>query len=348
MPNNASEIPAENQPTEINDFSSKNNKFALGEATFKSTISFVGISIIALLAGIFITLLLRSSLSMKDFGFSFLWKTTWDPVTGEFGALPFLVGTLLTSFLAILISTPFSLAIAVLLGEYLRRGIFPATIRSVIELLAGIPSVIYGFWGIFFLVPIVQKIEMELGIIPDGVGILTASIILAIMIVPYSASIAREVISMVPAEQKEAAYSLGSTRYEVIRSIIIPYARSGIFAGIILALGRALGETMAVTMVIGNRNSLPHEIIINPDGLLGTMSSWAEGFGAVLSHLAPAIASIFGGSNTMASVIANEFTEATNELYIASLIEIGLALFIVSTIINVIGKETIRRLNKFS
>ena len=182
-----------------------------------------------------------------------------------------------------------------------------------VELIAGIPSVIFGFFGIFVLVPVVRTLEIKLGVEPYGVGIFTSSLILSFMIIPFSASIGREVISMVPSDIKEAAYSLGATKYEVIKNVIIPYAKSGIFAGILLALGRALGETMAVTMVIGNSNFLPKNI--------------------------------FAPSNTMASVIANEFTEATGNLYLSSLIEIGVLLFIVTTIINIVGKIIIRKMS---
>jgi len=269
---------------------------------------------LVLLTGIFVSLLLGSQLSLKKFGFAFLIGTEWDPIAQDFGALPFLVGTLLTSFLAIAISVPFSMAIALSLGEYFRKGVLSSVLRSMIELLAGIPSVIYGFWALFFLVPIVRSMQMQLDVPPYGVGILTASIILAIMVVPYSASVAREVIAMVPSSLKEAAYSVGATRFEVIAHVVFPYARSGIIAGILLSLGRALGETMAVTMVIGNTNALP--------------------------------TGIFSPGNTMASIIANEFTEATEEVYLSALLEIGLVLFVVSMIINIAGKVIIQRLDR--
>ncbi len=289
-------------------------RFALGEKVFRWSLEGFAWIMLALLVGIFITLVIGSRLSLQEFGFSFLVGTNWDPVSGEFGALPFIVGTLITSFLAIIISTPFSLAIALFLGEYFKRGVVSSVLRSMIELLAGIPSVIYGFWALFFLVPLVRSLEMALGVPPYGVGILSAALILAVMVIPYSASVAREVISMVPTSLKEAGYSLGATRFEVISSIVIPYARSGIAAGILLSLGRALGETMAVTMVIGNRNALPD--------------------------------SIFSPGNTMASIIANEFTEATEEIYLSALLEIGLLLFIISMIINIAGKLVINRFNK--
>ncbi len=281
------------------------------EIFFKKALSFSAILMIILILSIFLTLISNSLPSIRVFGFRFLYGKTWDPVFNEFGALPFLLGTIITSFLALLISTPFSLSVSIFLGEYFREGKLSSLLKSLTELLAGIPSIIYGFWGLFVLAPVVRVIEMKLGFPPYGVGIFTASIILSVMIIPYSASIGREVIELVPSELKEAAYSLGATRYEVIRKVILPYARSGIISGIILALGRALGETMAVTMVIGNSNFIPENI--------------------------------FSPSNTMASVIANEFTEAVDDLYLSALIEIGLILFLLTFIINYIGRYIIRR-----
>jgi phosphate transport system permease protein len=288
------------------------SRFTLSEASFRKILVFSGVALVSLLAGIFCSLLYASFPALKSIGLRFLSGTTWDPVTGEFGALPFVLGTLLTSFLALLISTVFSLPIAIFLGEYFRSGPISSFVKAMIELLAGIPSVIYGFWGLFFFVPIVRVIQIEVGVPPYGVGILTASLILAIMIIPYSASLGREMIALVPSDLKEAALSLGATRFEVIRKVVLPYARSGIFAGILLSLGRALGETMAVTMVIGNANFIPK--------------------------------SIFAPANTMASIIANEFTEATGRVYLASLIEIALLLFVVTMIINLVGKLIISRM----
>jgi phosphate transport system permease protein len=286
-------------------------RFTLSEAAFRKILYLAGISVLVLLIAIFLSLLVASLPSIKALGISFLIGRVWDPVAMEFGVLPFLVGTLVTSFLALLICIIFSIPISLFLGYYYRQGMAPDFVKAVIELLAGIPSVIYGFWGLFFLVPIVRWIEMKLGIPAYGVGILTSSLILAVMIIPYAASLGREVVSLVPNDLKEAALSLGATRFEVIRRVILPYARSGIFAGILLALGRALGETMAVTMVIGNSNYLP--------------------------------TSIFSPANTMASIIANEFTEATGAVYLSALIQIALLLFIVTTIINIIGKIIISK-----
>ncbi|HTL82802.1 MAG TPA: phosphate ABC transporter permease subunit PstC [Bacteroidia bacterium] len=283
----------------------------LSENVFQRTLMLSALLLIVILLGIFITLVINSMPSIKAVGFSFIYGRTWDPVSDEYGALPFLVGTLLTAFLALLISTPFSLAIGLFLGEYYPKGPVAGVIKNVFELLAGIPSVIYGFWGIFVLVPIMRSIEMKLGVPPVGVGILTASIILSIMIMPYSASLIRQVVTMVPSHLKEAAYSLGATRMEVIRYVVMPNIRSGLFAGILLSLGRALGETMAVTLLIGNTDDVP--------------------------------TSVFNTGNTMASVIANQFTEATGDLHYSVLIEMGLFLFVVTTIINMIGRKIINR-----
>lgn len=281
------------------------------EQLFKQSLVLLALLLLVIILSIFFTLVVESMPSIRAFGLHFLASSSWNPVTNQFGALPFLVGTLLTSFLALLISLPFSFSIAIFLGEYHPKGSISAFLKSVVELIAGIPSVIYGFWGLFVIVPVMRSLELKFGIAPYGIGIFTASVILAIMIIPYAASMGREIIRMVPNNLKEAAYSLGATRYEVIRNVILPYTKSGLFAGVLLSLGRALGETMAVTMVIGNTNDLPH--------------------------------SIFAPGNTMASVIANEFTEAASTLYLSSLIEMGLALFLVTTLINVIGKSIVNR-----
>jgi phosphate transport system permease protein len=286
---------------------------APAETIFQGLLAGAAGLMVLLVAAVFLTLLINSLSSIKEFGFHFLYGQTWDPVTGEFGALPFLVGTLITSFLSLAISLPFSLALSIFLGEYSTKGAVASLLQSAIELLAGIPSVIYGFWGLFILVPIVRSIESMLGVPPVGVGIFASSLVLSIMIIPYSASLGREVIRLVPDELKEAAYSLGATRFEVIKKVIIPYVISGITAGNLLALGRAIGETMAVTMVIGNANVIPK--------------------------------SIFDPANTMASVIANEFTEATDHIYLASLVEIGLLLFLVTMVINIVGKQIIKKMS---
>jgi phosphate transport system permease protein len=283
------------------------------EMVFNRTLVITALAILTLVCGLFLTLVVQSVPSIQHLGSGFLFGKTWDPVSNVYGAYPFLVGTLLTSFLALVISIPFSMSIAIFLGEYQPTGILSAILKNIIELIAAVPSVIYGFWGLIVLVPLVRDLETKIGVIPYGIGIFTASIILAIMIIPYAASLGREMITMVPAQLKEGAYSLGATRYEVIKSVVLPYTRSGLFAGILLSLGRALGETMAVTMVIGNSSIIPD--------------------------------SIFAPGNTMASVIANEFTEADRSLYLSALIELGLLLFLVTVVINIIGKKIIKGFN---
>jgi phosphate transport system permease protein len=281
------------------------------EVFFRRSLVSIGLVMVVLVLGILLSLIIHSIPSIKSQGLKFLWGKTWDPVQDVYGALPFLLGTLLTSFLALIISIPFSFAVALYLGEYKPQGWLSNFLKNAVELIAAVPSVIYGFWGLIVLVPIVQKLEVKLGVLPYGIGIFTASLILAIMIIPYAASLGREMIRMVPSALKEGAYSLGATRYEVIKNVIWPYAKSGLFAGILLSLGRALGETMAVTMVIGNTTMLP--------------------------------TNIFSPGNTMASAIANEFTEADHTLYLSALIELGLVLFLVTVIINVIGKRIVKR-----
>jgi len=282
------------------------------ERSFKAVLLVSGGFIVVLFLGILVTLFANSVPSIRQSGIFFFAAKTWDTASGTFGALPFLAGTLITSFLALLISIPFSIAISLFLGEYYREGPISAFLRSSVEVLAGIPSVIYGLWGLFLLMPVIRFVETKIGVAPQGVGILTSSLILAVMIIPFSASIGREVITLVPGDLKEAAYSLGATRFEVVKNIVVPYARSGIIAGILLALGRAIGETMAVTMLIGNSNFLP--------------------------------TSIFSPANTMASVIANEFAEATG-ITAASLIYLALVLFFVTMIVNIVGTYVIQKLS---
>jgi len=287
------------------------SKLIRTESAFKRSLIIIALIIVVLAAGIFLTLTVQSIPSLKTLGISYLWNKTWDPVANDYGALPFLLGTLMTSFLALIISIPFSYAIAIYLGEYNTKGWLSGFLKNIVELVAAVPSVIYGFWALVVIVPLVRTLEIKIGAAPYGVGIFTASVILAIMIIPYAASLGRELIRLVPGSLKEGAYSLGATRYEVLKHVTLPYTKSGLFAGLLLSLGRALGETMAVTMVIGNTSILPD--------------------------------SIFSPGNTMASVIANEFTEADRTIYLSALIELGLVLFIVTVIINVIGKSIIKR-----
>ncbi|MBP3354177.1 MAG: phosphate ABC transporter permease subunit PstC [Bacteroidales bacterium] len=247
--------------------------------------------------------------AFNHFGFiNFITSDEWNYTQGNehYGALPFITGTLLTTLLALVFCIPFSLPVSLFVGEYFKGKKIASILSTVTDLLAGIPSIIYGLWGFYTLRPII----MSLNISPQGSGILTASLVLAIMIVPYAASLSAEFIKMVPDELKEGAYSLGATRAEVIRKVIFPIAGSGVFSSYILAIGRALGETMTVTMLIGNTNQLP--------------------------------ASITSTGNSMASIIANQFGEADG-LRFSSLIAIGLILFLITAIINVVGKVLIKR-----
>lgn len=247
--------------------------------------------------------------AFEHFGFfKFITSSEWSYTEGseQYGALPFITGTLMTTMLALIFCIPFSLPVALFVGEYFKGTRIAAILSTVTDLLAGIPSIIYGLWGFYTLRPLV----MALNISPQGSGVLTASLVLAIMIVPYASSLSAEFIKMVPNDLKEGAYSLGATRAEVIRKVVFPVAGSGIFSSYILAIGRALGETMTVTMLIGNTNNIPD--------------------------------SITSTGNSMASIIANQFGEA-DELRLSSLIAIGLILFLITAFINLIGKIMIKR-----
>lgn len=259
--------------------------------------------------GIVYSLTVDASGAFEHFGFwNFIFSDDWVTTAGKesYGALPFITGTLLTTILALLMCIPFSLPVALFTGEYFRGKKIAAILGTVTDLLAGIPSIIYGLWGFYVL----RSVFMHLNLSPQGSGILTAAFVLAIMIVPYAASLSSEFIKMVPSDLKEGAYAMGATRAEVIRRVVFPMAGSGIFSAYILAIGRALGETMTVTMLIGNTNQMP-------DTLRTT-------------------------GNTMASIIANQFGEADG-LKLSSLIAIGLLLFLITAVINMIGKILIRR-----
>jgi len=283
------------------------------ETIFKRILVVMSVILLILVVGILATLILESLPSIKSLGIGFLWGKIWDPVNNIYGAYPFLIGTLLTSFTALIISIPFSYAISIYLGEYNPKGWLSNFLKTTIELIAAVPSIIYGFWALFILVPVIRTFEAKIGVAPYGVGVFASSLVLAVMIIPYAASLGTTLIRMVPSPLKEGAYALGATRFEVIRSVVLPYTRSGLFAGILLSLGRALGETMAVTLLIGNSSAIAHTL--------------KDAF--------------FGPGNTMASVIANEFTEADHTVYLSALIELGLVLFFVTVIINLIGKKII-------
>jgi phosphate transport system permease protein len=284
------------------------------ELVFRAGTGAFALLLVALVVAIGVALVQQSWLSIREFGFSF-WRTdTWDPVAGQFGARPFIWGTLFSSVLALIISTPIALGIAIYISELCPPS-FRRTLVFITELLAAIPSIVYGLWGIFVLVPFVRQLQTAtpewmraiplFSGPPLGVGMLSAALILSIMVIPFSSSVAREVLRSVPQSQREGAYALGATRWEAIRMALF-YARTGIVGAVMLGFGRALGETMAVTMVIGN----------NPQ------VSW----------------SLYAPQYTMASVLANEFAEATGALYLSALIEIGLVLFIITLLINAISR----------
>jgi phosphate transport system permease protein len=303
-------------PAAIREFLRGRGSGAASDGVFGGLVLACALSIIGIVLLIIFVLVQNSKLSLHAFGFKFFTNSAWNPVTNDFGALPFIYGTLMTSFLALCIAVPLALCVAVFIME-----ICPKFLRGPIafltELLAAIPSVVYGLWAVFVLVPIMRDtvgpvLTKTLGWTGFfsgsnfGEGILTASIILSIMILPVISSITREVMGAVPISQREGVLALGATRWEMIRIAVLRNARIGIVGGIILGLGRALGETMAVTMVIGNNPQI--------------------------------VKSLFAPGYTLASVIANEFTEATGDLYLSSLIEIGLALFLVTIVVNSIAR----------
>lgn len=296
--------------------------FIQADSVFKAVIGFFAFLVIVILVWLGIQLYESSQLAFASGGiWRFIKGSTWNPVSGVFGALPFIYGTLLTSFLSLLIATPLGVGTSVFLAElapkWLKRGLQP-----LVELLAGIPSVIYGLWGIFVLSPLMANtIEPFLmdhfGFLPFftgyplGIGFLTASIILAIMIVPFIISVSTEILSTVPVPLTEGMYALGATRWETLKKIALPYAKSGIFGSIVLALARALGETMAVTMVIGNTPQISK--------------------------------SLFDPGYTMSAVIANEFTEAASAKYLSALIAIAFILLLVTLVVNAVARWLIWR-----
>ena len=287
-----------------------------GDRVFEWAVRCAVWSVVALAAALALSLAWKSWHAMHSFGWRFLVTSTWDPVAGSFGALPFIYGTLVSSAVALLIAVPLSLGAAIYLAELAPFWIRPP-IAFLIEMLAAVPSVVYGLWAIFVLVPWLRTSVQPglghwLGFLPlfqgpaYGVGMLAAGVILAIMVVPYITSVSREVLLAVPNAQREAALGIGATRWEATRMAVLRYGRSGLIGAILLGLGRALGETMAVTMVIGNRPEI-------------ALSLFAPGY-------------------TMASVIANEFTEATSDLYISALVEIGLLLLVVTILVNALAR----------
>jgi phosphate transport system permease protein len=302
-------------------------RLRLGDAAFRHLTRAAAITVLVILGGIIISLVYGSLPALRTFGVGFLFEESWNPVTERFGAIAPIYGTVVTSFIAMLIAVPIGLFIALFLTElcpmWLRRPIGIA-----IELLAGIPSIIYGIWGLFVFAPFLQQYVQPFLITvfgnvpilstlfegpPYGIGILTAGLILAIMVLPFITSISRDVFEAVPPVLKEAAYGLGSTTWEVARYVVLPYARVGVIGGVMLGLGRALGETMAVTFVIGNAHRISGSI------------------------LAP--------GTTISATIANEFTEAVGDLYTSSLIALGLILFVITFIVLAFARLMLMRLN---
>ncbi len=277
-----------------------------------------------LIVGIGFELYRASALSRHAFGWHFLAASTWDPITEQYGAWPFIFGTLFTTALALVIAAPLGVAVAIFLAELAPRWL-RGPLSNIVDLLAAVPSIVFGLWGFLVMVPFLQEtVEPWLGDhfgklplfqgAPYGVGFLAAGLVLAMMVIPFVIGVSREVIGAVPVAQREAAYALAATRWDAIWDVVLPSARSGIWGGILLAMGRALGETMAVTMVIGNR---------------------------------PAVStSLFAPGYTLASVIANEFSEATTPTYIAALLEIGLVLFGITLLVNVIARVFIWRMTR--
>jgi phosphate transport system permease protein len=299
---------------------------ARGDKVFEIVITAFAVSIPALLVMIAISIGLAAWPALSRSGISFLTESTWDVAAGKFGAAPAIYGTMVSSALALIIATPLALGVSIFLSE-----IAPKWLRQpvgfLVDLLAAIPSVVYGLWGIFVLIPLLRdpvgpflRDTLHLGSTPFfsgpnyGYSMLAAGLILAIMILPFISAVTREVLLAVPRSQRDAALALGATRWEMIRDAVIPYARSGIIGGIILGLGRALGETMAVTMLIGNR---------------------------------PEIASsLFAPGYTMASLIANEFTEATSDAHLSALMAVGAVLFVVTLIVNALARWLVWRVTR--
>jgi phosphate transport system permease protein len=298
--------------------------FAAGDRVFKLVLTVAALAVPVLLGFLLYELWIGSRLAIERYGLGFLTTSTWDPVTEQFGALPLIFGTLATSLIALLIAVPLSLGVAIFLVEF-APPVVRRPIAFLVELLAAIPSVVYGLWGIYVLIPILKDsvfpfLRSTLGFLPFfqgtiyGQSVLAAGIILAIMVMPYIMSVSREVLLAVPGSQREAALALGATRWEAAWTAVVPYARSGIVGAVILGLGRALGETMAVTMLIGNR----HEIS----------------------------ASLFQPGYSMAAAIANEFAEADKAIYLSALSYVALALFGVTLTVNALARLLLWRVSR--
>jgi phosphate transport system permease protein len=304
------------------------DRLRLDDSIFRHLTRAAAIGVLLLLSGVMVSLILGSIPAIKAFGFGFLLVQSWNPVTEVFGALPAIYGTILTSLIAMLIAVPVGLMIAFFLTE-LCPPILRRPIGIAIELLAGIPSIIYGIWGLFVFAPFLQQTLQPflidtlgdlpgIGLLfagpPYGIGVLTSGLILAIMVLPFVTAITRDVFEAVPGVLKEAAYGVGCTTWEVVRNVVLPFARVGVIGGIMLSLGRALGETMAVTFVIGNAHRIS--------------------------------ASVLAPGTTISATIANEFTEAVGNLYTSALIELGLILFVITFIVLAIARYLLMRIER--
>jgi phosphate transport system permease protein len=296
------------------------------DAAFEWLTRIFALLVFSILAAILVSLVMGSTLSLDRYGLSFIWRDDWDPVKEDFGALVPIYGTLMTSLIAMLIGVPVSFGIALFLTE-LSPAWLKRPLGTAIELLAAIPSIIYGMWGLFVFAPLFQShvqpvLINSLGNVPGlgklfegpplGIGMLAAGLILSIMVIPFITAVMRDVFELVPPLLKESAYALGGTTWEVVWRVVLPYTKIGVIGGIMLGLGRALGETMAVTFVIGNAHRLS--------------------------------ASLLQPGNSIASALANEFTEAVGDLYFASLIELGLILFVITSIVLALSKLLLMRL----
>lgn len=298
----------------------------IGDQIYKWTVTFFAACIPVLLLLLAVEVFVAGWPALRHFGPHFLVSTDWDPVKGQFGAGPAIFGTIVTSIVALVIATPLAIGVAVFISE-LAPNWLRAPLGFLVDLLAAVPSVVYGLWGVFVLIPLLRDDVMpfiqrglHLGNFPlftgapYGPSLFAAGVILAIMVLPYISSVSREVLLVVPRSQREAALALGATRWETIRSAVVPYAKSGIIGGIILGLGRALGETMAVTMVIGNRQSIS--------------------------------ASLFKPGYTMASLIANEFSEASSDLHLSALMAVGVVLFAITLLVNAVARWLVWRVSR--
>ncbi|GAC1480961.1 MAG: phosphate ABC transporter permease subunit PstC [Candidatus Dormibacteria bacterium] len=301
---------------------SRRRRLVDGDRIFRG-LAYASAAVIILIALVFmITLFVPALPSIRAFGLGFLSSSTWNPVTGQFGALPFVFGTLVTSAIGLVIAFPIGIGAALFLAEEARLGFIRAPLSFAVELLAGIPSVVIGLWALFILTPIMREsvepfLNHTLGFLPlfqgsySGASFLTAGVVLAIMVLPIMVALSRDVIRAVPRALREASLALGATRAETIWSVILPYARVGITGAVLLALGRALGETIAVTMVIGNRPEITNHL-------------FAQGY-------------------TLSAVLANEFTEAVGALYQGALFELGLVLVLITIVVNVLARLLVWR-----